>query len=59
MKPFSGRDVREWFLKFEVCTDANSWDSRKKVPTLLEREALAAWTELRIRRKTMMQQRQG
>ena len=48
-KPFSGGDVREWFLKFEICTDANGWDGEKKakkLPTLLEGEALAAWTEL-------------
>ena len=49
-KPFSGRDdVREWFLKFEICTDANDWDSGKKVKklsTLREGETLAAWTEL-------------
>ena len=49
LKPFSGRDVTECFLKFKLCTDANSWDSEKKVkkfPTLLEGEVLVAWTEL-------------
>ena len=48
-KSFSGGDVREWFQKFEICSDANDWDGAKKakkVPTLLEGEALAAWMEL-------------
>ena len=48
-KSFSGGDVREWFQKLEICSDANGWDGAKKVkklPTLLEGEALVAWMEL-------------
>ena len=48
-KSFSGGDAREWFQKFEICSDANSWDGAKKakkLPTLLKGEALAAWLEL-------------
>ena len=48
-KSFSGGDVREWFQKFEICSEANGWDGAKKakkLPTLLEGEALAAWMEL-------------
>ena len=48
-KSFSSGDVREWFQKFEICSDANGWDGAKKakkLPTLLEGEALAAWMEL-------------
>ena len=48
-KSFSGGDAREWFQKFEICSDANGWDGAKKakkLPTLLEGEALASWLEL-------------
>ena len=48
-KSFSGGDAREWFQKFEICSDANGWEAAKKakkLPTLLEGEALAAWMEL-------------
>ena len=48
-KSFSGGDAREWFQKFEICSDANGWDATKKAKkllTLLEGEALAAWMEL-------------
>ena len=48
-KSFAGGDNREWFQKFEICSKANSWDTAKKakkLPTLLEGEALAAWMEL-------------
>ncbi|XP_065889767.1 retroviral-like aspartic protease 1 [Dysidea avara] len=48
-KSFSGGDTREWFQKFEICSNANGWDATKKtkkLPTLLEGEALAAWMEL-------------
>ena len=48
-KLFSGGDVREWFLKFEICTEANSWNGGKKVktlPTVLEGKFLVAWTEI-------------
>ena len=53
-KSFSGGDVREWFQKFEICSDANGWDGAKKarkLPTLLEGEALAAWMELTVDEK--------
>jgi len=48
-KSFSGGDTREWFQKFEICSNANGWDAEKKakkLPTLLEGEALVAWMEL-------------
>ena len=45
-KSFASGDTREWFQKFEICSEANGWDAAKKLPTLLEGEALAAWTEL-------------
>ena len=48
-KSFSSGDAREWFQKFEICSDSNGWDrakKAKKLPTLLEGEALAAWMEL-------------
>ena len=48
-KSFSSGDAREWFQKFKICSDANGWDGAKKakkLPTLLEGEALAAWMEL-------------
>ena len=45
---FSG-DVREWFLRFEICSKANKWSKETmslKLSTLLEGEALAVWVEL-------------
>ena len=48
-KPFSSGDVKDWFQCFEICTRANGWEAAtkaKKLPTLLEREALAIWLEL-------------
>ena len=29
-KSFSSGDAREWFQKFEICSDANGWDGAKK-----------------------------
>ena len=48
-RPFQAGDITEWLLRFEICSKANGWDAAKKalkLPTLLEGEALAAWTEL-------------
>ena len=48
-KPFSSGDIKEWFQRFEICARANGWDAAvnsKKLPTLLEGEALAVWLEL-------------
>ena len=39
----------EMLEKFEICSEANGWDTAKmakKLPTLLEGKALAAWMEL-------------
>ena len=48
-KTFSSGDVNEWFKRFDICSKANGWNSEtkaKKLPTLLEGEALAIWMEL-------------
>ena len=48
-KPFASGDVKEWFQKYEICCVANGWDNAaraRKLPTLLEGEALAVWLEL-------------
>ena len=44
----------EWFQKYEVYCNANDWNDKtkaKKLPTLLEGEALATWLELTIEEK--------
>ena len=48
-KTFSSGDVNEWFKRFDICSKANGWNSEtkaKKLPMLLEGEALANWMEL-------------
>ena len=48
-KPFASGDVNEWCQTFEICSKANDWNDTTmalKLPTLLEGEALAVWTEL-------------
>ena len=44
-----GRGFDEWIQKFEICAVANDWDEAKqakKIPTLLEGEALMTYLEL-------------
>ena len=46
---FSEGDPTEWFKRYEICCTANDWSDEvkaKKLPTLLEGEALATWLEL-------------
>ena len=48
-RPFTSGDVNEWCQRFEICSKANDWNDATmalKLPTLLEGEALAVWTEL-------------
>ena len=48
-QPFASGDVEDWFQRFDICARANGWDEEakaKKLPTLLEGEALAVWLEL-------------
>ena len=48
-KPLAEGDLTNWFLKYEICCVANEWGDElkaKKLPTLLEGEALAIWLEL-------------
>ena len=40
---FSSGNVREWFLRFEICSKTNKWSKETmslKLPQLLEGEAL-------------------
>ena len=48
-KPFSSGNASDWLKRFEICSTANSWSDEmkaKKLPTLLEGEALAVWLEM-------------
>ena len=48
-RPFSCGDVKDWFQQFDIYVRANGWDvetKAKKLPTLLEGEALVVWLEL-------------
>ena len=48
-KPFAEGNPVEWFQKYDICCTANGWEieaKAKRLPTLLEREALAVWLEL-------------
>ena len=49
-KSFSGGpDFDQWIQKFEICGTANGWDTAtqaKKIPTLLEGEALMTFLEI-------------
>ena len=49
LRPFNEGNPTEWFQKYEICCVANDWSDElksKKLPTLLEGEALAVWLEL-------------
>ena len=46
---FAEGNPMEWFRRFDICCAANNWENKtkaKKLPTLLEGEALAVWLEL-------------
>ncbi len=48
-KSFADGDAAEWFKRFDICSKANEWNDgmkARKLPTLLEGEALATWLEL-------------
>ena len=48
-KSFSGGDEKEWLQRFEICCESNAWTEAiklRKLPTLLEGEALAVWLEM-------------
>ena len=45
----NGDNFEEWRSKFDLCAEGNSWNDAtkaKKVPTLLEGEALVAYLEM-------------
>ena len=46
---FAGGDFSEWIQRFEICSAANEWDEdamARKLPTLLEKEALICWLDI-------------
>ena len=54
---FSSGDVREWFLRFEICSKANKWSKEimsLRLLKLLEDEALwHGWNCQKILKKIM------
>ena len=56
--PISTGNATDWFKRFDLCCKANNWNEEMqaiKLPTLLKREALATWLELRMRYKQATQ----
>ena len=48
-KLFADGDVHDLFKRYDICCRANGWDASTKalkLLTLLEREALAVWSDL-------------
>ena len=56
---FSEGDPTEWFKCYEICCSANDWNDEmkvKKLPTLLEGEALVTWLELTVEQQASYDQ---
>ena len=52
---FTGGDFSEWIQRFEICSTVNEWDEdamARKLPTLLEKEALVCWLTFNIPSET-------
>ena len=46
---FTGGDFSEWIQRYEICSAANEWNEdamARKLPTLLEKEALVCWLDI-------------
>ena len=47
---FSSGDIREWFLRFEICNETNKWSKEKCHSSCLNywkvRLLIATWVEL-------------
>ena len=53
-RPFSEGDPNDWFQKYKIYCKANEWGDElraKKLPNLLEGNALAIWLEMTIEQK--------